>query len=800
MSILGLIALRARKFAIFAVIAAAAVSASGSLPSPATAQLAEQQAAQGQIVTEIVIIGNQRIEAATIETYLALGVGEPITEAALNRSVRQLFDTGLFKDAAIAPDGSRLLVQVVENPSINRINFEGNDLISDEQMLSIVSSRPRRPYTRSQAEADAQALIENYRRTGRYGAVVEPVIIELPDNRVDLVFEVVEGAVTEIYSIKFVGNEIFSDRRLRGVIDTTESGILGFILSSDIYDPDRLEFDKQLLRRYYLSEGYADFAVLSAVAELAPDRQGFFITFTVEEGEQYTFGELDVRVSASGMDEEIFLDLLPDLTGDTYNASLVEGIIEDITFRAGQEGFAFVDVRPLAARNEAERTIDIIFELAEGPRVYVERIDIEGNDATLDRVIRRQFDIVEGDAFNAREIEKARNRIRSLGFFSAVDVRTERGDSDDRARIKVEVQEQATGSINFGLGFSSASGPTGEVSISESNLLGRGQFLRARVRVAEDSRVFDLTFREPAFLDRDLNLGLNGFYRDEDLDNESSFELTSVGFVPSLSFPISENGRLRLFYEISDTNIRDFNDDVSPLIQADDGRQTTSAVGFGYSLDLRNDPIETTGGYFLTFEQTFAGLGGGAQYSQSVASAKTWTSFFGDDVIASLEVEGGVAVAFNDGLRVTDRFFLGGDSFRGFAFAGIGPRDNFVTPLDPADPASTTFQRDDALGGNLYAVTRAELSFPIGLPEEFGVFGGVFADVGTLWSLDNRVTTEVDGSSNVVDDSANLRAAVGASIFWDSGFGPLRLNFAFPLEKEPGDDTEFFRLTVGTRF
>ncbi|MEO0359642.1 MAG: outer membrane protein assembly factor BamA, partial [Pseudomonadota bacterium] len=402
------------------------------------------------------------------------------------------------------------------------------------------------------------------------------------------------------------------------------------------------------------------------------------------------------------------------------------------------------------------------------------------------------FDIVEGDAFNAREVERARNRIRALGFFSDVQVRTERGDSDDRARILVEVEEQSTGSINFGVGFSSASGPTGEISVSEANFLGRGQFVRARVRVSTDSNVFDLTFEEPAFLDRDLRLGLNGFFRDEDLDDESSFELTSLGFIPSITFPTSDVGRLRLFYEISDDDIRDLDDNVSPLIQVDEGAQTTSAIGFRYTHDLRNNVIETTGGYLLTLDQTLAGLGGGAQYSRSVASAKGWTSFFGNDVVASLEVEGGALFPFNDGVRITDRFFLGGDSLRGFAFAGVGPRDRSLD--EDGD------RRDDALGGNLYAVARAELSFPIGLPEELGVFGGLFFDVGTLWDLD-RTSVEVDGvSTEPVDDDAELRAAVGASVFWDSGFGPLRLNFAIPVRQVDGDETEFFRLTVGTRF
>ncbi len=755
-------------------------------PTGATAQLAAQQAAQGQLVTEVVVIGNRRIEAATVESYLALRVGDPMTEAGLNRSVRQLFDTGLFRDAAVAPDGGRLLVQVVENPSINRINFEGNDLISDEQLLGIITSRPRRPYTRSGAEADAQELTEAYRRTGRYGAVVEPVIIEQADNRVDLVFEIVEGNITEVYSINFVGNEVFSDRRLRNTIDTSESGLFSPFVNTDVYDPDRLEFDKQLLRRLYLNNGYPDFSVLSAVAELAPDREGFYITFSVEEGELYTFGELDITVNTEGMDVEDYRPILPNLAGDTYDASVVEDVIDDITFRAGQDGFAFTNIRPLARRNEEERVIDIMFDLAEGPRVYVDRIDIEGNDRTIDRVIRRQFDIVEGDAFNAREIEKARRRIRGLGFFSDVEVRTERGDTEDRARVKVEVAEQPTGSLSFGVGYSSASGPVGEVSISERNLLGRGQFLRARVQVANDSRVFDLTFREPAFLDRDLSAGFNIFYRDEDLEEESDFELTSIGFEPSIGFPVSENGRVNLFYEISDTDIREIDPDrTSPLIQRDEGSQTTSAFGGRYTLDLRNDPLEPTGGYLFTASTKVAGFGGGARYGQAIASAKTWTSFFDDAVVASVEAEAGGIVAFDNDIRVTDRFFLGGDTFRGFAFGGLGPRD---------------IASDDSLGGNYYAVLRSDISFPLGLPEELGFYGGLFADVGTVWHLDRTTATGANGNTVTVSDSAKLRASVGASIFWDSSFGPLRLNFAIPLKKETGDDTEFFRFTVGTRF
>ena len=760
------------------VLVACALSL-GGLAAPQGA-LAQTRAQPGGVVRQILVIGNRRIEPATVISYLALGVGDPISDAALNDSVRRLFDTGLFSDAAVAVDGGQLVVRVAENPTINRIAFEGNSALSDEALLPNISSRPRRAFTRSRAEADVQVLTELYRRAGRYGTTIEPVIIEQPDNRVDLVFEIDESAVTGINAISFVGNEVFSDRRLRKVIDTTESGIFSFALTSDIYDPDKLEFDKELLRRFYLSRGYADFTVLSAVAELAPDREGFFITFTVSEGPLYAFGDQSVVTSAPGLDPAEFEALIVGEPGDQYDADIVERNIQRMIFLAGQKGFAFVDVRPRAVRDPEALSVGIVYELVEGARVYVERIDIEGNTRTLDSVIRRQFDIVEGDAFNSRDVEKARNKIRALGFFSKVDVATERGASDDRANIRVKVEEQSTGSLTLGLGFSTQDGPVGEISVTERNFLGRGQFVRARLVVAGERQVVDLTFREPAFLDRDLEAGFNVYLRKQDRKSESSFKETNVGFVPSVAFPVSEFGRLSLNYRISSDEIREVDAAASPLIKVDEGTALTSAVGYLYSYDVRNDPLEPTSGFIASFGQDFAGLGGDSQYVRTKASVRGYRSLFSEDVVGSMTLEGGNITTFGDDLRITDRFFLGGDDFRGFARDGIGPRDR---------------NTDDALGGNNYVVLRSEVTFPLGLPESFGITGGVFADVGTLWDLDR-----VSADGTTVDDGAKLRASAGVSLFWDSGFGPLRINLATPLVKEDGDDTEFFRLTAGTRF
>ena len=741
-------------------------------------------AAHAQVVgtvSAIEVTGNRRIETATVLSFMALSVGDRLTPEAVNTSIRQLFASGLFRDAGIEVDGTRLLVRVDENPTINRVAFEGNSEITDEVLSPNVTSRARRAFTRARAEADAQVITEIYRRTGRFGAQVEPVIIELPDNRVDLVFEITEGPITQVASISFVGNEVFSDRRLRRVIETSEAGLFSLFVSTDIYDPDRLEFDAELLRRFYLSRGFADFTVLSSVAELSPDRRSFFITFTVSEGERYTFGPQSVQSLAAGLDPAEFEPLILTQEGDTYDASLVDRTIDRMVFLAGQKGFAFVQVRPRAIRDAEARTIGVVYELVEGPQVFVERIDIEGNTRTLDRVIRREFDIVEGDAFNSRAVENARRDIRGLGFFSSVDVQTERGSAEDRANIRVEVEEQPTGSLTFGLGFSTADGPVGEISISERNLLGRGQFLRARAVLAGEQQVLDLTFREPAFLDRDLAAGFNIFYRLEDRSDESSFEETNIGFQPTIGFPLSENGRLTLNYRISSDEIRDVRADASPLIKADAGTALTSSVGYSYTYDRRDDVLDPTTGYVLTFSQDFAGIGGDATYVRTMGSARGFTSAFDEDVIFSVAVEGGIINSFSGyETRITDRFSIGGDILRGFRRGGVGPRD---------------FATDDALGGNIYAVLRNEVSFPLGLPDELGFSGGLFADVGTLFDLDR---TSAGGST--VDDSAKLRASVGASLFWDSGFGPLRVNIATPIVKENGDDEELFRLTVGTRF
>ncbi|MFT4793618.1 MAG: outer membrane protein insertion porin family [Paracoccaceae bacterium] len=762
-------------------------------PAPAAAQDEPIVARVDRILVE----GARRVDADTVKAYMTVQEGGPATPAQINESLRRLFETGLFEDVSISPLADGLLVQVVEAAYINRVVFEGNDAIDSEELLGIVQSAPRNAFSRAAADKDAQAILDLYRRTGRYGASVEPQVIRRENNRVDVVFEIQEGGRTGVRDISFVGNNRFSDRSLRSVINTRESGLLGWLFTSDTYDPDKLEFDKELLRRYYLENGHADFLVLSATAELTPDREDFVISFTVDEGERYTFGALSVDTPLTDLDLDVLQAQMQMQPGDEYDAGLVDKTIEKLVFEAGRAGYAFIDVRPEARKNVEEKTVDLLFRMAEGPRVYVERIDIEGNSRTQDRVLRRQFTIAEGDAYDVNAVQAARGRLRNLGFFSDVALSTERGSADDRAVVKVKVEEQLTGSISFGVGYSSSDGPIGDITISERNFLGRGQFVSARVNISGDEQALSFGFQEPALLDRDLAAGFAIDYTKIDRTDEASFQETNIGIRPYVEFPLSEKQRLRARYRLSSDEIRDVAFHASPAILADEGNLITSAVGATWTYDERNDPVEPTEGYLFTVNQDVAGLGGDALYSRTVAKAKGWTSFYDDEVVASLELEAGGIIGFGDDLRITDRFFLGGDRFRGFDSGGIGPRD-----VSTYSDGTTVIGRDDSLGGKYFAVMRTNVTFPLGLPEELGIYGGLFADAGTVWGLDSTSFTDPNtvGGTATIDDGIHLRASVGASLFIDSPFGPLRFNFAYPVVSEDYDSKEYFRFTAGTRF
>jgi outer membrane protein insertion porin family len=751
-----------------ALLAAIAVSLR---PAPAWAQ-----AADAPVVEQIVIEGNQRIEASTIASYLAVSRGDPMTRQALNRSLSSLFDTGLFADVVLRQEGNTLVVTVVENPIINRIAFEGNEAIDDETLRQEVRLRPRVVYTRTRVQDDVARLQEVYRRSGYFAADIEPQVIQLEQNRVDLVFEIEEGPPTRVRQISFVGNEAFSDGELRGVIATEEAAFWKILTANDTYDPDRLQFDQELLRRFYLAEGYADFRVISAVAELTPDNEDFFITFTVEEGRRYRFGEVDITSELPQLDTEGLMPLLETQPGEVYSSEDVEASIDALVDAVSDLQYAFVDVQPLITRDREQQLINVTYVIEEGPRVFVERIEIVGNVRTVDSVIRREMTLVEGDPFNQSKLRRSEARIRNLDFFSSVEINAVPGSAPDLTVIEVEVEEQSTGELSLGAGFSSIDGPLGSVILTERNLLGRGQRLRVQASLSGSTQEFDVGFTEPYFLERDLSAGFDIFRITRDNQDESSFDEESTGFGLRFGYPLAPRLRQTVRYRLDSTEISDIESDASRFIREAEGQTVTSLVGQEVVYEQLDSRIEPTDGYIVRFETDFAGLGGDVEFVRTVLGGDVFFPVL-EDVVLNVSGEAGAIVGLGEDVRITDRFFIGGSDIRGFERSGVGPRD-----------ADT----DDALGGNQFAVGSVEVGFPLGLPEEFGIRGAAFSDFGIL--------TDVDDEGPEVLDETSIRVSVGAGVSWRSPFGPVRLDLAFPVVSEDFDREETFRFSFGTRF
>ena len=767
-----------------AIVVAMLIGLTPLLPSSADAQ-----SNSSFVVEEVLVQGNQRIEGDTVRSYIGVAVGDRVDSAAVNDALKVLYATGLFADLNIRREGSALVVGVVENPIINRLAFEGNRRIKDETLETEVQHRPRIVYTRSRVQSDVQRIVQVYRRSGRFAATVEPKIIQLPQNRVDLVFEISEGPLTEIQKITFIGNKIFQDGRLRSTISTKEARWYRFFTSADKYDPDRLNFDRELLRRHYLANGYADFRVVSAVAELGRNRADFFITITVEEGERYTFGDIEVSSDLRGVDAEFLRPLVTTSSGETYNADKIEDSIQKLTFELGRLGYAFVDVRPKIERDREGRWIAVNYSIDEGPRVYVDRINIVGNVRTLDRVLRREMRLAEGDAFNAAKLRRSQQRIRGLGFFEKVEVRHEKGRlddkalgaaednfADDRTSITIEVEEQSTGELSFGLGYSSSDKIGGEIGIRERNLLGRGQDLNLTLRLSTRRQDIDLSFTEPYFLNRDVAAGFDLFNRQRDQENVA-FERSSTGFTLRVGYPFAERLRHSVRYTLRNDKIEDVDSSASRFIQDQKGTRLTSSIGQTISYDLRDDRFFPTEGYLLRVSQDLAGLGGDVHYLRHVLNYAYYKRLWGE-WIGGLSIEEGHILGLGENVSLSDRFFIGGNNFRGFAAGGVGPRDTSSL---------------DFLGGTVYYVGTAEASVPLGILQEFGVFGRLFTEVGSLADPD------LDSKVNVFD-VGKPRVTSGFGVSWRSPFGPIRLDFAWPLRKEQFDREESFRFSFGTRF
>ncbi len=732
-------------------------------------------------VNAIAVEGNLRIPASTIISLAELERGEVASDAQINDAVQRIFNSGLFETVDVVQTGGGLRFVVVERPTINRINIEGNRRLEDEALLSILSSQPRRVYSPTVAEEDASRIADAYAFESRLAATVTPKIIRRSENRVDLVFEVAEGRNVENERVSFVGNRAYSDRRLRRAVDTKQAGFLRSLVRRDTFDPDRIAFDRQALSDFYNSRGYVDFQVLDVTTEFSRERDASFITFNVREGQQYSVGEISVTSEFAEIDIEEYRRAVRLRSGETWNPARIEEQIARLEQLALRQGFDFLRVDPRIERNSRNLTLDVEFALVRGPRIFVERIDIEGNATTLDRVIRRQFGTVEGDPFNPRAIRNAAERIRALGFFSTADVETREGSASDQVVVDVDVEEQPTGSLNFGGTYSNDTGVALSIGFSERNFLGRGQSLTVRIDSGAENSNSVISIREPAFLGRDLTFGLTGRHLTTDFDS-AAYETRVSSFSPSLGFPTSENGRLSTFYEIASEDIFNVSVDASPILMAEAGELWRSSIGYNYTLDLLRGGLNPSRGVSFTFGQEFAGIGGDTEFIKTTGTVVAQRDILNEEVTLRAILEGGIIGAIGGGsTRVSDRYFLSSNQLRGFSSRGVGPRDTGAVV-------------SDVLGGNNYVSARFEADFPLGLPEEYGISGGVFLDFGSLWGLDDTAGVAV------VDDGFELRSSIGFSIFWTTPVGPLRLNFAKAIEKNPLDEEQSFDITISTQF
>ena len=731
----------------------------------------------GTPIRDIRIEGTQRIEPATVRSYMQLAPGDPFAAELVDRALKNLFATGLFADVTMRRESDDLVVQVVENPIINRLAFEGNEFIDDDALQAEVQLKPRVVYTQTRVQADTKRILDIYRRAGRFAATVEPKIIRLDQNRVDLVFEIHEGDTTKVRRISFVGNKEYSDSSLRGAVLTKESAWYRFFGSADTYDPDKLNADKEALRNFYLSEGYADFRVTSAVAELSPDRDGFFLTFTVDEGERYKVGKVDVQTTLRDLNVDELRGLVTTVSDDWYDASKVDKSVSALTDAVGRLGFAFAQVETHMERDREKKFVDIVYEIKEGPRVYVERIDISGNLRTLDEVIRREFRLVEGDAFNSEKLRRTRQRIQNLGFFSKADVQTLQGTAPDKVIIDVKVEEQSTGELTFGAGYSTSDGPLGDVSIRERNLLGRGQDLRLDFPLSGRRTQLSLSFTEPYFLDKEIAAGFDLFHTITKR-TESSYDETRTGGAVRFSYDLSEFLRQTVKYSLIDRDISNVDNDASRAIKEQEGETLSSVFSQDLTYDRRDSRFDPHEGYYISLSNDIAGAGGDTHYLRSEIAGGWWTPVT-NDLVFGLSGQAGYIFGLGEDVRIADAFFAGGSSLRGFRTAGIGPRD-------------LASDHNDALGGNVLALGTVEMSFPLGLPEEYPVRGRIFSDFGTL--------TDTDAEGDQVVDNASLRLSAGAGVTWKSPFGPIAVDLAWPILKESFDKEELFRFSAGTRF
>ena len=743
--------------------------------------------AQGFSFSRIDVEGNKRIETSTIITYSGLATDQVFGADDLNRAYQNILASGLFESVEVVPNGNRLIINVNEFPTVNKIAFEGNRRVNDNTLKSIIGLQPRRVFNPDKVDADRAAIVQVYADQGRLAARVTPKIIRRSDNRVDVIFEIFEGGLTEIERIGIVGNKVFSDRRLRRVLDTKQAGFLRLFVRRDTFLADRIDFDERLLTDFYNARGYIDFKVNDVNAELTEENNAYFVTFNVREGQMFRFGDVTLISERSDIDVEDFQIAVSAETGDVYSPTLMEKNLSRLEARATQLGLDFVRVTPRVTRNDADLTLDVEFVLEQGERVFVERIDITGNTTTLDRVIRRQFRISEGDPFNPRLIREAAERIRALGLFGNAGVNAREGTQPGQIIVDVEVEEQPTGSLQLGATYSGDNGFGVVIDYSERNFLGRGQALSFAIRSGVDNQSYEFNFTEPEFLNPELRFNLGLSYGETD-NQGAAYDTNSLDITPSLSFPISDYSRLSVRGNISATQMLNASG-VGSIIEAEANLERVDDAGFGftYRYDTRGVGLDPSSGIAVIYNQDFGGMAGDkGAYSKSTIRTIGERAIMNEDVVLRGVFEAGWLHHSEGSSRVTDRFFLPATVLRGFEFAGMGPRQRSINGVI-----------NDPLGGSKYTVAKFEVDFPLGLPEEYGMSGGAFYHAGNLWDTGATVTNQDD---RLEYDNGSWRHVVGATLYWTTPIGPLRFDFTRALKKETHDVERTFDMSIATRF
>ena len=749
--------------------------------------MAVAQMQPGGVIAAIRVQGNERIETGTVQSYLVVQQGDPFNPERIDRSLKSLYATGLFSDVAISRDGSTLVVRVAENPIVNRVVFEGNKKSNDERLNSVVSLKPRGVFTPDLAQVDKKRILDEYTKKGRFGARVEPKIIKLDHNRVDVVFEIDEGVDTYISHINFVGNHIYSESKLKEVISSREEAWWRILSSTDSYDPDRLQYDRELLRRFYLRNGYVDADVSNPTAELAQDRSAFFVNFTVKEGERYRVGGISVASNLRNVSADDLKKLVDISEGDWYDGSLIEVTAEQLSEAVRAKGYAFVDVKPSVVRDPANKTIKIAFNVGEGPRVYVERIDIAGNVRTQDKVIRREFRLAEGDAFNADLVRRSRQRIEDTSYFNKVSVTSTPGSAPDKAVINAVVEEKSTGELSLGGGYSSDAGALLNAGLRERNLIGSGVEAGINAVLAQKRSSVDLNITNPYLFDQNLVGAIDIFAIQSNLTTYTQYEERRYGASFSAGYEINEHLRQNWTYSIVSRDIFNVDSAASLYVQDEAGQSLLSQVGQTIALDYRDSRIDPHSGFLVRLGTDYAGLGGDVRYARAKLDGNyliPLERFFSDpDYVLSISAGTGYMFNLGQNERIIDRFFLGGDNLRGFQVGGAGPH---------------AIVGGDSIGGRFMWTQSTELRFPMPVSADLGLTGRFFVDIGALTQASNRLRTS--NTAIAITDSAAPRLGAGFGVSWKTPFGLINLDFAPFVVKHAYDQTQFFRFSFGTRF